>query len=399
MSGLDKLFEGAACKHLSAVDATPKSNQHEIGSNKFKVILGNPEGQKLRFSATFLLFTEDAEDPISLVDTVTYYDPRFGNPNRSPELRLYYRDNLVTEQIQEGDFCIIAKRTESAELLIAFARSGSVHEHRLRHLFKLDKPVDGWQISEKISDEEINLATRSILDALGIEVLDVNDQMLGHLLDKFGHAFPKTAIFSVFARELVGDTVDPMQVPDDSLEAWMRQEEILFRTLERSIVQTRIDKGFETVEDFVSFSLSVQNRRKSRVGHALENHLEAVLIANRVDYQRGVKTEGNAKPDFLFPNLKCYQNPGFASHHLRMLAAKSTCKDRWRQILTEAARIEVKHLFTLETAISVNQTEEMLAHKVQLVVPPSVGMTYTVEQQKNLLTLGQFIDSLPHKAR
>ena len=172
MSGLDKLFEGAACKHLSAVDATPKSNQHEIGSNKFKVILGNPEGQKLRFNATFLLFTEDAEDPISLVDTVTYYDPRFGNPNRSPELRLYYRDNLVTEQIQEGDFCIIAKRTESAELLIAFARSGSVHEHRLRHLFKLDKPVDGWQISEKISDEEINLATRSILDALGIEVLD-----------------------------------------------------------------------------------------------------------------------------------------------------------------------------------------------------------------------------------
>jgi len=235
----------------------------------------------------------------------------------------------------------------------------------------------------KISDEEINLATRSILDALGIEVLDVNDQMLGHLLDKFGHAFPKTAIFSAFARELVGDTMDPMQVPDDSLEAWMRQEEILFRTLERSIVQTRIDKGFETVEDFVSFSLSVQNRRKSRVGHALENHLEAVLIANRVDYQRGVKTEGNAKPDFLFPNLKCYQNPRFPSHHLRMLAAKSTCKDRWRQILTEAARIEVKHLFTLETAISVNQTEEMLAHKVQLVVPPSVGMTYTVEQQKN----------------
>ena len=398
MSGLDKLFSGAACKHLSAVDATPKSNQHEIGSNKFKAILGNPECEKLRFSATFLLFSEDLDDPISLVDTVTYYDSRFGNPSRSSELRLYYRDNLVTERIQEGDFCIVAKRTNSEELLIAFARSGSIHEHRLRHLFKLNAPVDGWQISEKISDEELNLATRSILDALGVEFSDVNDQILDHLLYKFGHTFPKTAIFSAFARELVGDAVDPTRMPDGSLEAWMRQEEVLFRTLERSVVQARINEGFDTVEDFVSFSLSVQNRRKSRVGHALENHLEAVLIANRVNYQRGVKTEGNAKPDFLFPSLECYQDPEFESHCLRMLAAKSTCKDRWRQILTEAARIKTKHLFTLETAISVNQTDEMLAHKVQLVVPPSVGLTYTVGQQQNLLSLGQFIDSLSYKA-
>jgi hypothetical protein len=33
-----------------------------------------------------------------------------------------------------------------------------------------------------------------------------------------------------------------------------------------------------------------------------------------------------------------------------MLGAKTTCKDRWRQVLTEAIKIPHKHLFTLETA-------------------------------------------------
>ena len=45
---------------------------------------------------------------------------------------------------------------------------------------------------------------------------------------------------------------------------------------------------------------------------------------------------------------------------------KSTCKDRWRQVLTEADRIEKKYLFTLEAAISNNQTDEMQAKNVQL---------------------------------
>ena len=37
---------------------------------------------------------------------------------------------------------------------------------------------------------------------------------------------------------------------------------------------------------------------------------------------------------------------------------KSTCKDRWRQVLSEADRIPNKHLFTLEAAISENQTSK-----------------------------------------
>lgn len=75
-----------------------------------------------------------------------------------------------------------------------------------------------------------------------------------------------------------------------------------------------------------------------------------------------------------------------------MLAFKSSCKDRWRQILTEASRIPEKHLCTLETAISENQTREMQAHHVQLVVPLSVGKTYTAAQRNWLLSLKDFVE-------
>ena len=69
-----------------------------------------------------------------------------------------------------------------------------------------------------------------------------------------------------------------------------------------------------------------------------------------------------------------------------MLGVKSTCKDRWRQVLAEADRIEYKHLLTLETSISKHQTDEMQAKNLQLVLPRGLHETYTPEQQTWLRT-------------
>ncbi|MFN2369176.1 MAG: type II restriction endonuclease [Desulfurivibrionaceae bacterium] len=47
--------------------------------------------------------------------------------------------------------------------------------------------------------------------------------------------------------------------------AWMEREEILFRTMEKHLIGERLSQGFDgDVDSFISFSLSVQNRRKSR---------------------------------------------------------------------------------------------------------------------------------------
>jgi len=73
-----------------------------------------------------------------------------------------------------------------------------------------------------------------------------------------------------------------------------------------------------------------------------------------------------------------------------MLGVKSTCKDRWRQVLAEADRIERKHLLTLEAAISTNQTDEMQAKNLQLVLPRNLHDTYTEAQQAWLLDVSGF---------
>lgn len=391
MSSLNAYFRGIASKYLSAVDATPASHQHEIGSNKFVSILGNPGSEKLRFKATFLFFNPDSEEPESCTDVVTYYDARLNQPHRAPEYRLYYKDNPVTEQLKEGDFCLVGA-LKTGELLIAVARPGTDEERRLQYLFGVDDAKQQWEVNSSPSTADLDLATSSILEALGIEAIRPADEMLGKLEEKFGLRFPPTKEFSIFARQSLAHDSIATDDPDAALEEWMKYEESLFRSLERAIVEVRLKQGFESVEDFIAFSLSVQNRRKSRVGHALENHLEAIFKSNGIVHERGVKTEGNSKPDFLFPSRSAYLDTSVSSPPLRMLAAKSTCKDRWRQILAEAARIPVKHLCTLETAISENQTDEMAEHQVQLVVPKSVALTYRAQQQASLLSISAFVN-------
>ena len=67
-----------------------------------------------------------------------------------------------------------------------------------------------------------------------------------------------------------------------------------------------------------------------------------------------------------------------AVEKLASLAAKTTCKDRWRQVLNEADRLrsQNKFLCTLQQGISSAQLEEMKSEKVVSVVPQRYIATY-----------------------
>jgi hypothetical protein len=175
------------------------------------------------------------------------------------------------------------------------------------------------------------------------------------------------------------------------------KEEILYRTLEKHIVGEKLKTGFYDVDDFFDFSKSAQNRRKSRAGLALENHLEFLFQQNDIRYDRAPVTENKSKPDFLFPGIKQYKDKNFEAINLTMLGVKSTCKDRWRQILSEADRIETKHILTLESAISVNQTNEMQKRSLQLVIPKKIIGTFKPDQQKWLFTINDFFRMVKNK--
>jgi hypothetical protein len=241
----------------------------------------------------------------------------------------------------------------------------------------------------------LNLTARYILQLVGVEVVATEEEWLGRLLKKFGNQFPGTRDFSAFVRKAATEA-DPVADPDHALLEWMDLEERLFMTLEKHIVSQRLEAGFmregkADVDTFVSFSLSVQNRRKSRAGWALGNHIEAILKAHDLRHKREATTEKRNGPDFLFPSEDAYRDADWPAARLTMLGAKTSCKDRWRQVLSEADRIETKHLLTLEPGISETQTDEMKKQKLQLVLPRSLHDTYRPSQMDALMDFGSFL--------
>jgi hypothetical protein len=74
-------------------------------------------------------------------------------------------------------------------------------------------------------------------------------------------------------------------------------------------------------------------------------------------------------------------------------------KERWRQVLTEAAKIPRKHLCTLELAISKSQTDEIAKHSIQLVIPQSFHQTYTAEQAPQLWTVSAIVGFVKTRQR
>ncbi|MEQ6121475.1 type II restriction endonuclease [Reichenbachiella sp. MALMAid0571] len=208
--------------------------------------------------------------------------------------------------------------------------------------------------------------------------------------------FPPTIDLATNARTcyISSYNVTPNQIkthPDKELLNWLEAEYDLFKTIENDRYSEIIQTPFQTVEDLVKTANTILNRRKSRAGKSLEHHLEEVFRVFELIFQTQVTTENNKKPDFLFPNIELYNNPEFDENKLILLASKTTCKDRWRQILNEADRIRTKHLFTLQQGISKNQLQEMNEYGVQLVVPRAYLTSFSAEHRGDILTLEQFV--------
>jgi len=172
----------------------------------------------------------------------------------------------------------------------------------------------------------------------------------------------------------------------------------VFRSVEQAIELPLIKKGFETVDDFVARAQTILQRRKARSGRSLELHTREIFIEENLrenfDFQHQPESDPGKRPDFLFPNEAAYKNRGFSENKLRMLAVKTTCKDRWRQVLNEADRIPKKHLLTLQEGVSESQFREMTEANVCLVVPQSLISAYPQGVQPHLQTLESFIGDI-----
>lgn len=188
---------------------------------------------------------------------------------------------------------------------------------------------------------------------------------------------------------------DAQLPPDKRLMRRRKCEYELFRSIEAAIELPVIQAGFQSIDSFVSHAQTVLQRRKSRSGRSLELHARAIMLEEGLvegtDFEWQAVTEQGNTPDFLFPSAQAYHQEVWPSGRLRMLAAKTTCKDRWRQIAREAERIPVKHLLTLQEGVSENQFRQMADGGVQLVVPNELIDKYPKSVRPHLVTFESFI--------
>lgn len=303
-----------------------------------------------------------------------YYGKKTRNEYR---ITRFGRDFPFLQDDNVGDLLILAKFTE---------------EDYAGFVLSSDEEIDEFFATFNLAPDQTN----QLIDVDGIVK---PDERIAQLLREFVvhfNSFPETRTMAAGARDCfnraykISDEALKSK-PDDILLNWVDTEYRLFKFMEEKVYSNIITKPFSSIDTFVQMANEVLNRRKSRAGKSLEHHLADIFTQNNLIFEEQAITEDNKKPDFLFPNSNCYHNLQFPAEKLIVLGAKTTCKDRWRQVLTEADRIDVKFLFTLQQGISKNQLREMHDSNLTLVVPHKYIESFPKEYQSDIFDLYSFI--------
>ncbi len=211
--------------------------------------------------------------------------------------------------------------------------------------------------------------------------------------------FPTGKIMAALAHKAVEECTPEVlkKSADERLLAWMDAEYTLFRAIERRLCDEQVHQQFADMEAFLAVAETITNRRKSRAGHSLEHHVEHLLKEAGIAFDAQATIDGKVRPDVILPGKAAYDDAQHPAEKLVILGIKTTCKDRWRQVLNEGRRVAVKHLLTLQPAMSKAQLTEMHEAKLQLIVPAPLHGAYEVPEGFRLLTVQRFVEEMQRR--
>lgn len=371
--------KGAFCRFLSANDT------HATGAHQY--------GFLLPIAAYPIIFNQDKvkgenkdktvkirwQNDIETDSRLTYY----GKAKNELRITRFGNDFPFFAEEHVGDLLIIAKLTDDDYDGYVLSTEDDIDTFMLHFNLSADRPNQIIDVANRQYEKN------TLQTAIDEAIKDIMD-------------FPQTAEMGKMAQELFNklhkiNDEKVCESPDKILLNWYDTELSMFRSLEEKVYNPIYTKPFPDCQSLIEFSNKILNRRKSRAGKSLEHHLSAIFTAEKLIFEEQVVTENNKKPDFLFPNGICYHNFEFPAEDLTILGAKTTCKDRWRQVINEADRVDERFLFTLQQGISKNQLKEMADENVKLVVPESHVESYPEEYRESLNTLNGFIEIVKEK--
>lgn len=373
-----------------------------------KRLTGNDTGLTRANQAGVYLPKEFFRHVIPEIHTTSEYNPRvsiecefpFNDAGRAKLSAIYYNSKYFPERElkkKQNEFRITGWGGKSSPAQAA-DNTGSIF------IFAVRRDDEGLKaiaiVSESAADEDL------IQEWLGCDVdpssfilSKINADSLtslNNLPEKWYQEFPTGAEIFAHVKNILPWGKNNWTA-DTLLLARRKLEFDIFSKIEKEHILPQIEGGFEDVETYIAHALSVANRRKSRTGNSLEMNLASVFMSEKISFDSQQTTENKKKPDFIFPSIESYRNPIFENGRLTMLAAKTCCKDRWRQVLSEADKIEHKHLFTLQEGVSSNQLDEMASKQLTLVVPKPNLTSFPDDWRGKIMTLSSFIDAVRAK--
>lgn len=269
-------------------------------------------------------------------------------------------------------------------------------------------PIATYEFTGYVLDREEDI--EALQTALGVNAqrlwdlyggpqlsLETPSECIDHHFSDFVAAltdFPKGEVFSEEAMKALQDCIIDFSEGnvDDRLVQAMDAEHELFRMAERKLCESAVRRSFKDIDEFLKTAQTIVNRRRARAGRSWENHFAQVLKQAEIPFDRQPPIDGS--PDLVIPCTDAYYDQNYPDESLFIVGLKTTCKDRWRQVLNEGRRVEQKHLATLQQGISLNQLNEMASVKVSLVVPEDRHALYPKGSSMNLMSVGQFIDTV-----
>jgi len=300
--------------------------------------------------------------------------------------------------------------TRSEYRLTRFGRDFPfLHHDNIGSLFILI-PISYVEFRAYVLESEEDIA--EFQSSLGIEVVGSwgvyepdgatahnSDNCIQIRFDSFAEAlleFPLTKVIAKEVQQILDECIVEFEnkSPDDKLIRYITEEYSLFKMIERRLTEPAITRKFHNIDDFIETAASILNRRKSRAGKSLEYHVENILKQSGITFDSKPRIDGRVEPDILIPGKAAYEDPSFPAEKLVIVGVKTTCKDRWRQVLNEGKRIPRKHILTLQQGISSSQLVEMNEADVTLIVPEPLHRHYPTEREISILSLSDFIESI-----
>jgi EcoRII C terminal/Restriction endonuclease EcoRII, N-terminal len=226
------------------------------------------------------------------------------------------------------------------------------------------------------------------------------DECIDRKIREFSSAlmeFPTGAVFSQTTRDILVSCLRrfPELEADEALVQAYQTEYQLFQSVERQVCQNEVSgRLFTNIDDFIQTAASIMNRRKARAGRSFENHVEYLLTHAKVPHKMRPALGADGRPDIVIPDERAYFDKSFPLDKLFVVGLKTTCKDRWRQVLNEGLRVPAKHILTLQPGITSAQLAEMHAAQISLVVPKSLHKSFPKDRTINLLSVESFIQTV-----